>query len=70
MDNSFKQPSTTKNEKFKNVYLIIDTTPFQTVKSWSKLYCPHYSWYCFKYQIVVNRFNGLICNVYGPWPGR
>jgi hypothetical protein len=60
---------------FKSTYLIVDTTPFKCSKPEKKsdqelYYSTHYHMYCFKYQIVCNRNNGLIVDLKGPFPGN
>jgi hypothetical protein len=57
------------------VYLVVDTTPFKLRRStdpyiryitWSV----HYKMYCYKYQFIVNRENGIICDLEGPYGGN
>jgi len=61
-------------DSFPSCRCIVDTTPFKVPRQrnfeQSKvLFSPNYGIYCYKYQIVVNRENGLICSIMGPYNG-
>jgi hypothetical protein len=61
-------------DAFPNALCIIDTIPFEVPRftnfRMSKInYSVHSGMYCWKYQIIVNRSNGVACSVLGPYNG-
>jgi len=53
---------------------IIDTTPFEiprhlNFKESMIDFSPNYGMYCWKYQVIINRRNGLCCSLLGPYHG-
>lgn len=70
---NFKEGKT-RFESFPKAVFIMDTTPFQVPKKANftarKIdYSSHYGIYCWKYQILIGRKNGLCCSVIGPFHG-
>lgn len=59
---------------FRSTLLCVDTTPYphptpQSKEEKHRFWSDHYHMYCYKYQFVCNRMNGLICCVDGPFYG-
>jgi len=67
-------PTTLIEENIATASFIIDTTPIRIPKQGNfntrKVdFSPHYGCYCWKYQIIIDRFIGKAVSVLGPYHG-